>query len=69
MRVHLASIGYPIVGDAVYGKHHLIGVFPRQALHAEKLALVHPSSGDLVEWQQPVPADMAALLQQAGIAA
>ncbi len=67
IRVHLASIGYPIVGDAVYGKHHLIGVFPRQALHAEKLALVHPTSGELVEWQQPVPTDMAALLQQAGI--
>ena len=68
IRVHLASIGYPIVGDAVYGKHHLINVFPRQALHAEKLALVHPSRGDAVEWQQPVPEDMAALLQQAGIA-
>ena len=67
IRVHLASIGYPIVGDAVYGKHHLISVFPRQALHAEKLALVHPGSGELVEWQQPVPTDMAALLQQAGI--
>ena len=68
IRVHLASIGYPIVGDAVYGKHHLISVFPRQALHAEKLALVHPSGGEPVEWQQPVPADMATLLQQAGIA-
>ncbi len=68
IRVHLASIGFPIVGDAVYGKHHLISVFPRQALHAEKLALVHPSDGHTVEWQQPVPADMAALLQQAGIA-
>ncbi len=68
IRVHLASIGFPIVGDAVYGKHHLISVFPRQALHAEKLALVHPTRGDMVEWQQPVPADMAALLQQAGIA-
>ncbi|MEO0318854.1 MAG: hypothetical protein RL404_2531 [Pseudomonadota bacterium] len=69
IRVHLASIGFPIVGDAVYGKHHLISVFPRQALHAEKLELVHPTHGDAVEWQQPVPADMAALLQQAGITA
>ncbi len=68
IRVHLASIGFPIVGDAVYGKHHLISVFPRQALHAERLELVHPTSGELVAWQQPVPIDMAALLQQAGIA-
>ena len=67
IRVHLASIGYPIVGDAVYGKHHLISVFPRQALHAEKLGLVHPTSGEHVAWQQPVPTDMATLLQQAGI--
>ncbi len=68
IRVHLQSIGFPIVGDAVYGKSHLISVFPRQALHAEKLALVHPSSGEEAAWHAPVPDDMAALLTRAGIA-
>ncbi len=67
IRVHLASIGFPIVGDAVYGKHHLVSVFPRQALHAERLALIHPSSREPVAWQAAIPADMAALLKQAGL--
>ena len=69
IRVHLQSIGFPIVGDAVYGKSHLVSVFPRQALHAEKLGLVHPDSGEDCEWQAPVPDDMAGLLARAGIAA
>ncbi len=67
IRVHLQSIGFPIVGDAVYGKSHLVSVFPRQALHAEKLGLVHPASGNDCEWQAPLPDDMAALLDRAGI--
>lgn len=67
IRVHLQSIGFPLVGDAVYGKHHLIGVFPRQALHAEKLTLIHPASGETCEWHAPLPQDMAALLERAGI--
>lgn len=67
IRVHLQSIGFPIVGDAVYGKTHLMSVFPRQALHAQKLGLVHPSSGQDCEWQAPVPDDMAALLARSGM--
>ncbi len=69
IRVHLQSIGFPLVGDAVYGKHHLIHLFPRQALHAEKLALIHPGTGEPVEWHAPLPDDLAALLAQAGIRA
>ncbi len=69
IRVHLQSIGFPLVGDAVYGKHHLIHIFPRQALHAEKLALIHPASGEVCEWHAPLPADLTALLAQAGIRA
>ena len=68
IRVHLQSIGFPLVGDAVYGKSHLASVFNRQALHAERLGLVHPSSGENCEWHAPVPEDMSALLQRAGIA-
>jgi 23S rRNA pseudouridine1911/1915/1917 synthase len=67
IRVHLQSLGFPIVGDAVYGKAHLVSVFPRQALHAERLGLVHPTSGTQTEWHAALPADMADLLQQAGM--
>jgi len=68
IRVHLQSLGFPIVGDAVYGKAHLVSVFPRQALHAERLGLVHPTSGTHTEWHAALPADMTDLLQQAGMA-
>ncbi len=67
IRVHLQALGFPIVGDAVYGKPHLVSVFPRQALHAEKLGLVHPGSGEDCDWHAPVPEDMAALLMRAQI--
>lgn len=69
IRVHLSSIGYPLVGDTVYGKQHLMHVFPRQALHAERLQLVHPETGDEVDWQAPLPEDMAGLMDRAGIKA
>lgn len=68
IRVHMQSIGFPLVGDGVYGKQHLTVVFPRQALHAQRLGLVHPESGEDCGWSVPVPADMAALLERAGIA-
>jgi 23S rRNA pseudouridine1911/1915/1917 synthase len=67
IRVHLQSIGFALVGDAVYGKSHLTALFPRQALHAERLGLVHPSTGELCEWHAPLPTDMAALLERSGI--
>jgi 23S rRNA pseudouridine1911/1915/1917 synthase len=67
IRVHLQSIGFALVGDAVYGKSHLSALFPRQALHAERLGLVHPSTGELCEWRAPLPADMATLLERSGI--
>lgn len=67
IRVHMQSIGFPLVGDALYGKSHLASVFPRQALHAWRLGLVHPSKGKQMEWNVPIPEDMAVLLQRAGI--
>jgi 23S rRNA pseudouridine1911/1915/1917 synthase len=42
----------------------LLSGFPRQALHATRLALDHPVSGERVEWQAPMPQDMQQLLQQ-----
>ena len=66
IRVHMQSLGHPLVGDPVYGKKRsidpLLGAFPRQALHAERLEFQHPASGDHVAWQAPAPADMRALL-------
>ena len=74
IRVHLAHIGYPIVGDPVYaGRRRLpagcspalaaaLGAFPRQALHAARLALAHPMTGRALEWEAPLPEDMARLL-------
>ena len=68
IRVHMLSIGFALVGDALYGKAHLVSVFPRQALQACRLGLVHPVSGEEVEWQIPLAADFAGLIADAGIA-
>lgn len=64
IRVHMASIGHPLVGDPVYGKHDpRVPAFHRQALHATRLALVHPLAGRLVQWEVPMPQDMRDLLE------
>jgi 23S rRNA pseudouridine1911/1915/1917 synthase len=74
IRVHLAHIGYPVIGDPVYGGRRrlpagcspalaaALASFPRQALHAARLALVHPMTGRRLEWEAALPADMAHLL-------
>lgn len=67
IRVHLQSIGFALVGDAVYGKSHLAAIFPRQALHAERLGLVHPVTGESCEWHAPLPEDMASLMKRASV--
>ena len=67
IRVHLQSIGFPLVGDPVYGKSHLASVFPRQALHAFRLGLVHPTSKEFCEWTAALPEDMKELLERSFI--
>jgi 23S rRNA pseudouridine1911/1915/1917 synthase len=63
IRVHLQQIGHPIVGDTVYRRGARAGVkFPRQALHAAELELLHPRSGKPMAWSAPLPADMKKLL-------
>jgi 23S rRNA pseudouridine1911/1915/1917 synthase len=74
IRVHLAHIGFPIVGDPVYGGRRQVprGItpelaqelraFPRQALHAARLRVSHPLTGRDLEWKAPTPADMQRLL-------
>jgi 23S rRNA pseudouridine1911/1915/1917 synthase len=65
IRVHLQHIKCPIVGDTVYRRGARAGVdFPRQALHAAALELVHPRSGKLKSWSAPLPADMKKLLAE-----
>ena len=61
IRVHFASLGHPLVGDPAYGKRSAIR-FARQALHAARLALVHPVTGAACRWESPLPSDFAALL-------
>jgi 23S rRNA pseudouridine1911/1915/1917 synthase len=67
IRVHMASIGHPLVGDPVYGKRKsadaVLDAFPRQALHAWRLALVHPATGAEMSWESPLPPDFSALLE------
>ena len=63
IRVHMASINHPLVGDPVYGKRNpLLPAFPRQALHATRLGLVHPLTSLKMQWEVPLPADMRELL-------
>jgi 23S rRNA pseudouridine1911/1915/1917 synthase len=66
IRVHMASINHPLVGDSTYGKRKsgdpLLDAFPRQALHAWQLGLLHPSSHEAMQWESALPADFVELL-------
>jgi 23S rRNA pseudouridine1911/1915/1917 synthase len=68
IRVHLASRGHPLEGDPVYGARGARRL-ARQALHAWKLAFVHPVTGETVRFETPPPADFEALLAGLGKAA
>jgi len=70
IRVHLSSIGHPLIGDPVYGdsqrKRALPAAaleFPRQALHAVRLALIHPATGEELSWESALPDDISGLLE------
>jgi 23S rRNA pseudouridine1911/1915/1917 synthase len=75
VRVHLAHIGHPLVGDPTYGAGHkasarrlgreaqgAIAALGRQALHAAELAFVHPVGGKRLQFESPLPDDMARLV-------
>lgn len=62
IRVHLSSIGHPLVGDPAYGKRRAALAFHRQALHAERLALRHPQTQRLMSWRVPPPPDLRRLI-------
>lgn len=75
IRVHMAHIGHSLVGDPLYGGRMMLpkgasdavreglSAFRRQALHATRLGLVHPESGEEMLWETPPPADMQDLLE------
>ena len=75
VRVHMAHIGHALVGDAAYAGRQWRAIedadaaaacrdFPRQALHAWRLTIAHPASGEAVTFEAPLPADMAALVAE-----
>lgn len=75
IRVHMAHLRFPVLGDPVYGGRlrvppdadarllELLRNFKRQALHAAKLSLTHPGSGERLQWAASVPADMSELME------
>jgi len=77
IRVHMAHLGAPLIGDPLYGKGRAfkaegphaaeaaeaVAAFPRQALHAAVLGFKHPISGDELRFEAPLPADMTALIE------
>lgn len=69
IRVHMAHLGHPLVGDETYlgGRRHPLPVpaatFARQALHARQLGLIHPETGESMKWTAQPPADMTSLLE------
>jgi 23S rRNA pseudouridine1911/1915/1917 synthase len=76
IRVHMAHIGHPLVGDRDYGQafrtkanklpeplRERVNAFPRQALHAKLLAFRHPIGGQSVRFEAPLPSDMAQLVE------
>jgi 23S rRNA pseudouridine1911/1915/1917 synthase len=78
IRVHLAGVGLPLVGDPLYGEPRWKGIadagireacaaFPRQALHAWRVQLAHPETGEALTIVAPPPADLQALLDAAGL--
>lgn len=66
IRVHMTHIGHPLVGDPVYGGRRTAlpgaGDFPRQALHAFRLGLLHPLTHAPMQWEIPLAEDLAALV-------
>ena len=66
IRVHLASIGHPVLGDETYGGRQVCAVnnrqVPRPMLHAQTLGFIHPLTGEALEYSVPPPADMEELI-------
>ena len=66
VRIHLHSIGCPILGDELYAPKAKLFVSPRLALHAHRLVFKHPTSGEVVDVRSPWPKDLAGVLKRLG---
>jgi 23S rRNA pseudouridine1911/1915/1917 synthase len=64
IRVHLAAIGHPVVGDALYGGARAGIALDRPFLHAARLAFDHPATGERIALDEPLPATLATLLDR-----
>jgi 23S rRNA pseudouridine1911/1915/1917 synthase len=80
VRVHLAAIGHPVAGDAVYGGQRALpsrraaareafASLGRPALHAARLSFTHPATGERLSFEAPLPADIASVLARLRVAA
>ena len=74
IRVHFQHLGFPVAGDAVYGRRQNARLreataceIPRQMLHAVKLALTHPRSGRRLRFEAPLPSDFVGVLDALGL--
>jgi len=64
VRVHLAWLGYPVVGDAIYGRRRQRLLRARHFLHAARIRFSHPATGEEVEFDVPLPPELATVLEQ-----
>jgi 23S rRNA pseudouridine1911/1915/1917 synthase len=80
IRVHLAARGWPIVGDPAYGDARwaevadarlaaVLRAFPRQALHAWRVGVIHPVTRERLTLEAPIPRDLDELMREAGLSA
>ena len=60
IRVHMSWLGFPLIGDYIYGEES--GAIKRQALHAGRLEMIHPITGEKLLFEAELPEDMASLL-------
>jgi len=67
IRVHLGAVGHPVVGDSMYGGARSALVAPRPMLHARRLTLIHPGSGEEMTFEAQLPSDMAAIIAKCSV--